>query len=158
MKSADEKREYGRKWRQEHPDYYKNYYQKHKLLQEYYEDRENHLKYNRVYYQQHRQELLLKQAEYRRLRKEKKEKELKAAIRKIRKLPVEVEAVQYTGKNQDEVKAFVGANGSIKSKEAIVLKGGATVHIGDFIIKGMKGEFYPCRRDIFRKIYKRANR
>jgi hypothetical protein len=36
------------------------------------------------------------------------------------------------------------------------LEGVVTAQIGDWIIKGVNGEFYPCKPDIFEKTYERA--
>lgn len=32
-----------------------------------------------------------------------------------------------------------------------------TASVGDYIIKGVKGEFYPCKPDIFEQTYERVN-
>ena len=81
---------------------------------------------------------------------------------------VEVEAVEWTGQNLEEIKQFVGdkleywyndtawevgkgpVTISIKIK---TLEGEMLASIGDFIIKGVDGEFYPCKPDIFQKTY-----
>jgi hypothetical protein len=75
---------------------------------------------------------------------------------KYRKKPVEVEAVQYTGKNINEIYNFVrkhlfrdiDRNLSIQT-----LEGTMKATPGDWIIKGVNGEFYPCKPDIFKKTY-----
>lgn len=76
---------------------------------------------------------------------------------KYRKKPVEIEAVQWTGSNVDEIKEFVGKaldfgyiDGSFK---IATLEGTMTASRGDFIIKGVQGEFYPCKPDIFEQTY-----
>ena len=74
---------------------------------------------------------------------------------KFKKKPVIVEVVQFWGGNLDEVRDFVGD----KFRENEVgyyiqtLEGDMVIHIGDFIIKGIKGEFYPCKPDIFMETY-----
>lgn len=86
-------------------------------------------------------------------------------IKAIKK-PVEVEAVQWTGVNRSEVEQFCGwdntlfychlAEGSsvIELKlEIITLEGNMKAEIGDYIIKGVKGEFYPCKEDVFKATY-----
>ena len=81
---------------------------------------------------------------------------------KYKKKPVEIEAIQWTGKNLDEVIAFVGD--SLEPIERrpdydLKIKTLEGVHICskfDFIIKGVKGEFYPCKPDIFEMTYKRV--
>lgn len=77
----------------------------------------------------------------------------------FRKKPVVVEAVQYTGKNQNEVADFYpeicGAFGSL-SVFIQTLEGQMEAKPGDWIIKGVKGEFYPCKPDIFEVTYEAA--
>lgn len=77
---------------------------------------------------------------------------------KYRKKPVEIEAVQYTGDNFKEVCEFVGKilNMTDSEQNYIIietLEGDMTASVGDFIIKGVHGEFYPCKPDIFEKTY-----
>ena len=82
---------------------------------------------------------------------------------KVRKKPVVVEAVRWTGENFEEIEEFMEA--VIDCLEYIwaeaernvitisTLEGKMEAHIGDWIIKGVKGEFYPCKPDIFEQIY-----
>lgn len=88
---------------------------------------------------------------------------------KYRKKPVVVEAIQWAGSNLEEIRNFVGSDlieeyvelFDIKRtlKEMLVdiaidtLEGTMRVDYGDYIIKGVKGEFYPCKPDIFLKTY-----
>lgn len=88
---------------------------------------------------------------------------------KYRKKPVVVEAIQWTGSNLEEIRNFVGGDliedwmefFDIKRtlKEMLVdiaidtLEGTMRVDYGDYIIKGVKGEFYPCKPDIFLATY-----
>lgn len=78
-------------------------------------------------------------------------------IGKYVKRPVVIEAVQWTGDNADEVKKFVGIDAEyLEDKNAIVihtLEGHMVANVKDFIIKGVKGEFYPCQYDIFCETY-----
>jgi hypothetical protein len=84
-------------------------------------------------------------------------------VKKYRKKPVCIEAVQFTRNNWDEVVSFTKNAAHtlmIKSSPyAIATCGIATLeghHIAtenDFIIKGVNGEFYPCKPDIFEKTY-----
>ena len=84
---------------------------------------------------------------------------------KYRKKPVVIEAIQFNGKNFNEVSEF----SSGKAKRRIALEGNIPVETdtidintlegtmnaikGDFIIKGVQGEFYPCKPDIFEQTY-----
>lgn len=80
---------------------------------------------------------------------------------KFRKKPVVIEAVQWTGNNLDELRAFVPEefrhNKINQPLGIITLEGVMTVSEGDFIIKGVKGEFYPCKPDIFAMTYEAAD-
>lgn len=78
---------------------------------------------------------------------------------KARKKPVEVEAVLWDGTNLTEIKNFVGKkliDLTLSNKTTIMidtLEGLMKVSTGDFIIKGVEDEFYPCKPDIFHKTY-----
>ena len=87
---------------------------------------------------------------------------------KYRKKPVVIEAVQWTGLNLEEIKQFVGNDLEYDIIDTAwqVGKGVPHVHMkirtlegdhectkGDFIIKGVSGEFYPCKPDILEKTY-----
>lgn len=85
-----------------------------------------------------------------------------------RKKPVEVEVCKWTGENWDEIQNFCG---DVAYKDVIqdgmdcgmpnlvsalfiyTLEGSHQANIGDYIIKGINGEFYPCKPDIFEKTY-----
>lgn len=79
---------------------------------------------------------------------------------KYRKKPVVIEAILYTGENKDQIFDFTGGNASLMSTNGIVqamtigtLEGRHIVSDGDYVIKGVKGEFYPCKPDIFELTY-----
>jgi hypothetical protein len=76
---------------------------------------------------------------------------------KYRKKSVVIEAVQWTGQNEDEVDAFLGgAEWKTTSPPCPCIKtpeGTMTASVGDWIIKGVKGEFYLCKPDIFEATY-----
>ena len=82
-------------------------------------------------------------------------------MQKFVKKPVVVEAVEYNGANKEEIEAFVGKKLDTiytELKEPLELKiptleGDMKASKGDYIIKGIKGEFYPCKPDIFKKSY-----
>ena len=83
----------------------------------------------------------------------------------FRKKPVNIAAIQWTGNNIDEIKAFIGKDTNkcygvyLKEKPEKVnlvietLEGNHTASPGDFIIRGVKGEYYPCKPDIFEQTY-----
>lgn len=79
-------------------------------------------------------------------------------MNKYRKRPVVIEAVQWTGDNTAEIANFTNAEWSRNHNgnttlEIPTLEGVMTASKGDFIIKGVNGEFYPCKPDIFEKTY-----
>ncbi len=76
---------------------------------------------------------------------------------RYRKLPVEIEAVQFTPDTLSELAEFLGDvalqyNGA---GQLLIdtLEGVMKARPGDFIIKGVAGEFYPCKPDIFEATY-----
>lgn len=78
---------------------------------------------------------------------------------KYRKKPVVIEAKQLTADSFEEVALFIGdkniygTNESECSIEIVTLEGNHYAKKGDFIIKGIAGEFYPCKQDIFAATY-----
>lgn len=91
---------------------------------------------------------------------------------KFRKKPVVIEAVQWTGMNPDEIRAFAGNDVAIdyldtawevgKGRPHVsitihTLEGDMIADVGDYIIKGIRGEFYPCKPDIFEATYERVD-
>lgn len=87
---------------------------------------------------------------------------------KYRKKPVVIEAIQWNGVNLEEVTRFVGNSLNYRIcdtawevgkgvphvfMEISTLEGNMQVTKGDYIIKGVNGEFYPCKPDIFEKTY-----
>jgi hypothetical protein len=75
------------------------------------------------------------------------------------KKPVEIEAIQVTGDNLDDLEAFFGYGGKAwtANQDGTVLihtlEGTMLANVGDWIIKGVAGEFYPCKPDIFAATY-----
>ena len=73
---------------------------------------------------------------------------------KFRKKPVIVDAVQWNGKNIDEILSFASSSTYRDSNIYIqTLEGEMLANQSDWIIKGVNGEFYPCKSDIFEKTY-----
>ena len=79
-------------------------------------------------------------------------------VAKYRKKPVVVEAVQFTGNNWVEITSFC-RTAYFDAGEVVIptLEGKMRSQSGDWIIKGVKGEFYPCKPDIFEQIYEKIN-
>jgi hypothetical protein len=81
---------------------------------------------------------------------------------KFRKKPVVIEAIRYTGINherQAELEAFVGQPLEVRDVNNILcvviqtLEGEHIASPGDWIIRGVRGEHYPCKPDIFEATY-----
>lgn len=71
-----------------------------------------------------------------------------------RKKPVVIEAIQFN-KNFTEIEKFCEGNfdWSEGKSDIKTLEGTMRASVGDWIIKGVNGEFYPCKPDIFEKTY-----
>ena len=78
-------------------------------------------------------------------------------VRKYRKKPVVIEAIQYQGYYSDEIKEFFGDAihrfDNARGIEIATLEGVMLCDRMDWIIKGVKGEFYPCKPEIFQETY-----
>ena len=92
-------------------------------------------------------------------------------MKKYRKKPVVIEAVQWTGNNLREIIAFTDGQPDTRktytgmkweeyedlvSKRGLIiftLEGKHIASVGDFIIKGIQGEYYPCKPEIFLASY-----
>lgn len=88
---------------------------------------------------------------------------------KYTKKPITVEAIQFNGLNKEEIESFIGKELKLEleSETAYVagvappifsltiptLEGDMKAMRDDYIIKGIKGEFYPCKPDIFELSY-----
>jgi RNA polymerase-binding transcription factor DksA len=76
-----------------------------------------------------------------------------------KKKPVEIEAIQLTEENVDKIMEFCGDKIKSHPFTGVVietLEGNMTADKGDYIIKGVKGEFYPCKPDIFELTYEKV--
>jgi len=87
-------------------------------------------------------------------------------VSKFRKKPVVIEAMHFTDESKDRALRWAkeadrncwaadDANGApiIKIK---TLEGIMAANLGDWIIKGVKGELYPCKPDVFELTYEEA--
>jgi len=85
---------------------------------------------------------------------------------KAKKKPIIVEVILWLGSNWEEINNFLPRDlwwledGSLVNQtnlyQPIILKtleGKMKVEVGDYIIKGVRGEFYPCKPDVFEKTY-----
>lgn len=84
-------------------------------------------------------------------------------IEQFVKKSIVVEAIQWTGKNEHEVMKFVGSHCCLVNKsngKALIintLEGDHYASVNDWIVKGVKGEFYPVKPDIMEQTYTRVN-
>ncbi len=78
-------------------------------------------------------------------------------VKTYRKKPLEVEAIQWVGNNYEDIIKFMKKHviEDLRDSSLIIptLEGDMKASIDDFIIKGIKGEFYPCKPDIFWETY-----
>lgn len=79
---------------------------------------------------------------------------------RYRKKPVEVDAEPFTEENKDRAFNFVRCNcvadfdrEGRPTLQIQTLEGIMTASLGDWIIKGVSGEFYPIKPDIFKATY-----
>ena len=90
------------------------------------------------------------------------------------KKPVTIDAIRWTGKNLREVIAFTDGPPDTRTSHAgmawdtyvdlverdglkiFTLEGKMSAAIGDWIIKGVQGEMYPCKDEIFEATYSPA--
>lgn len=94
-------------------------------------------------------------------------------VEKYVKKPIVIEAIKVNHLNRKEVESFVGKELTqvLESDAAYqvgkyhpifslvieTLEGNMLAHDGDYIIKGVKGEFYPCKPDIFKATYEKLS-
>lgn len=84
-------------------------------------------------------------------------------IKKYIKRPIAVEAVQWEGRPgsytpEEHNFLFDKAQYEIDGEEVVLivhtLEGDMKAHPGDYIVKGVDGEFYPVKKEIFEKTYR----
>ena len=87
---------------------------------------------------------------------------------KFRKKPVVIEAKRLNYESMDEIKEWIGGKFDGLEHDAFerdrdvflyikTLEGTHRASYGDWIIKGIRGEFYPCKPDIFEATYEAVN-
>ena len=81
---------------------------------------------------------------------------------KYRKKPVVIEAVKYSDiETAYEIQEWLACHSVVISYDGPyilipTMEGMMRASIGDYIIKGIQGEFYPCKPDIFLATYEVA--
>lgn len=83
-------------------------------------------------------------------------------MKKFRKKPVVISAVQWTGDNHNEIIEFMQGTVPKFSKfdEVLIetLNGTVSATKGEWICRGVQGEYYPCKPDIFDQTYESVSR
>jgi hypothetical protein len=84
-------------------------------------------------------------------------------MKKYKKKPVVIEAIQFDGSQEAAEKMIetmgkgsCEPHGELTRLLIPTLEGDMWAHKGDYVIKGIKGEYYPCREDIFLATYDAA--
>ncbi len=79
---------------------------------------------------------------------------------KFKKKPIVIEALMWKGDNFEQMVQFFGKfEDYFETKGFLVintLEGRHKTNKGDWVIKGIKGEFYPCKPDIFEQTYEKV--
>lgn len=90
---------------------------------------------------------------------------------KYRKKPIIIEAIKWDGLNVSDVNTFCGGKAGFQITDSAwqvhkagvhtrlyiaTLEGELSASVGDYIIKGVHGELYPCKPDIFEETYEPA--
>lgn len=88
---------------------------------------------------------------------------------KYRKKPVVIDAIQLNAKSVMDCIGFIYPDVSVVDHSTLIairknklltietLEGDMKAQFGDYIIKGVKGEFYPCKPDIFEATYEKVS-
>lgn len=82
-------------------------------------------------------------------------------VKRYKKKPVVVGAIQYTRESSEACVRFCGKQfiGFVENELIIeTLEGNHRASFGDYIIKGVKGEIYPCKPDIFNMTYEEVKK
>ena len=77
----------------------------------------------------------------------------------FRKRPVVIEARQWIGTNSDDLMEWSGGlvyYTPFSGCNVHTLEGIMRADLGDWIIRGVQGEFYPCKPDTFAETYEEA--
>lgn len=79
-------------------------------------------------------------------------------VERFRNKPIIIEAIRNNGNNYEEIAGFVGDKCWVSRRMNApvildTLEGRMPARLGDWIIKGVKGQFYSCAEDIFNATY-----
>lgn len=79
-------------------------------------------------------------------------------VRKYQKLPVVIEAILWEGDLEQLLKFCPSAHVAGSCVVISTLEGDMFAAYGDYLIKGLVGEFYPCKPDVFKLSYKEVSK
>ncbi len=79
----------------------------------------------------------------------------KTKVKKYVKKPIEIEAIQIRKDSVDDIYDFTDENCVLTGGGLVIqtLEGDMLGKWGDYVIKGVRGEFYPCSEEIFNETY-----
>lgn len=85
------------------------------------------------------------------------------------KKPLQIEAVQWTGDNAQEMEAFAGESFDTNALRLglAAATGDAAIYdllhrtwilvkLSDWVLRGVRGEFYPCDKEVFAQTYEKV--
>lgn len=78
---------------------------------------------------------------------------------KYRKKPIVIDAIQFNGENASAIFALATDQRVLRSGSGLLietLEGTMEAAVGDWIIRGVEGELYPCKPSVFAKTYEEA--
>jgi len=80
------------------------------------------------------------------------------------KKPILIEAVQWTGENEEEIRAFAGLAILHADEEHLLIETAtddepsqAMVYPGDWVVRDVVGRFYPCKDEVFRATHEEVS-
>ena len=83
-------------------------------------------------------------------------------VKKYKTKPCVIEAIPFTKDTVNEILVWTNGDATVHHEvifEDVIflvintLEGAMKANLGDYIIKGLRGEFYPCKPDVFHKKY-----
>ncbi len=85
-------------------------------------------------------------------------------VKKYRKRQTIIEAARFTQKTKGQVYNWITCNKAARFSDdgdpelrIQTLEGVMIARLGDYVVKGIKGEFYPCKPDIFEALHEEAD-
>lgn len=82
-----------------------------------------------------------------------------SVLGRLRKLPIEISGFQYIGKNEVELTEQLPFPLFASPEGHVMVTTDSAPHrvvSGDWVLRGVNGEWYPCKEDVFNKTYRRV--